>query len=119
MLGGGRSVGGVGNWGARFVLTADDGDISWKCGHDARKHYERTIAKHPKFPFPYYMLAVCLLDEDEERWRTVAEAGLHVAERTTGVARHDPAHDEVLNKFRILLRDEQGSNAFYRGRGGS
>ena len=103
-LGVGPSVGGVGNWRKGFVITDDNGDVSWKCGPGGLAHYRRVIEMHPKFPFPYYLLAVCLLDEDRDRWRTVAQAGLQVAERTTSVPRDDLAHDEVLDRLRVPAR---------------
>ena len=105
VVGGGVSVGGpVGNWHHDYLKREGDG-ISWKCTDDALTHYKSIIRDHPRYPFPYYLLAACLKKSGDNSWKTLAENGISILEQTTKVPGHDPAHDDLLKRLREFVSE--------------
>lgn len=72
---------------------------------DAELVFRSVIARFPRFPFAYYFLALCLKDKDEPNWKLPAQQAVELLQKTTQIAGHDAAHDEVLAKLGLLLRD--------------
>lgn len=106
---GGKSVGSgvavsgpVGNWHQGYVNKHGE-KISWNCHEEALDHYKTVIEKHPRYPFPYYMLAACLTNQGDDSWEIYANAGISILEHTTNIPGHDPDHDDVLKRLRAMI----------------
>jgi hypothetical protein len=95
----------VGNWRKDFVKE-EDGRLSWKCNQDAINQYKLTTEKHINYPFPYYLLAVCLKNVGDNSWRTFAQKGISILEHTTKVSGHDPGHDDALGRLKSLVASQ-------------
>jgi len=104
-LGGGASVASpVENWQSGYV-TSQDGRLSWKCSEAALTHYRSVIHDQPRYPYPYYLLALCLKKKGDESWRTYARDGISILEHTTRVSGHDRGQDDVLKRLQKLISE--------------
>jgi hypothetical protein len=93
----------VSNWTNNFVKEKD-GQISWQCSSDALVNYKRITNKYPKYPFPYYLITLCLKNANDPSWKIYARKGLDICNKTTMVPKHSPSHDDVLKRLKELLK---------------
>ncbi len=105
-IGGGISVSSpIGNWHQGFVRNHEM-NLSWQCNNEAISHYKLIIEKHPNYPFPYYLLAICLQKKGDDSWKILANKGISILENTTKISGHDPSHDDVLKRLRDLVSEK-------------
>ena len=103
----------VEGWTQGYLLEADEKkhywdneSLLWNCESSALNHYKNMVKKYPKYPFPYYPLAVCLWSQGDETWEQYARKGISILERTTKIAGHNHEHDYMLALLRSLLTGE-------------
>ncbi len=107
---GAKSLGGmetgspVGGWRKNYVWEKD-GNIGWKCNSEAINHYKQIIDKHPRYPFPFYPLVICLKKQGDDSWRQYAKKAISILEKTTLVPGRSPDHDDALLRFKELLNE--------------
>ena len=76
-----------------------------KCDKDGIKQAKRMTEEHPKFPFPYYMLAVCQKATGNQEWIKSAQGALDILEFTTQVPGHNGHHDVARNHLSGWLKE--------------
>jgi hypothetical protein len=59
--------------------------------------------QYPKYPFTYYVLAKCLHAKGEPSWEEYARKCVAILRKTTRLAGHDSAHDDVLVELSAFL----------------
>lgn len=105
-LGGISTGSAVSGWKKDFVKDKD-GKMTAKCSPDAFGQYKETINKYPKYPFPYFLIAMCLKGQHDPAWRDYAKVGIGILEKTTMVPIHSPSHDDVLKRLNDMLSEDE------------
>lgn len=94
----------VSGW-TKGYTRGDGSQLEWKCDSSAIVHYKRIIEKQPLYPFPYYVLAICLKRLGDESWKKYAKDEMNILEKTTTIPGHAPEHDAVLKSIKGLFNE--------------
>ncbi|MBC2733020.1 MAG: hypothetical protein HF981_01555 [Desulfobacteraceae bacterium] len=95
----------VAGW-ARNHITFVNDRPRCNCTDDDIEHFKLYINRFPKYPFPYYVLAVCLVQRQDSGWVAYAEKCLAIVEKTTQIDGHSPDHN--LLKANVIHLLEHG-----------
>ncbi|MBN1618495.1 hypothetical protein JW887_04080 [Candidatus Dojkabacteria bacterium] len=60
------------------VFTDENGQKIFTCNEDALQKYRKVIEEFPRFPFAYYMLAVCYNRAKNEDWKPLAKEAISI-----------------------------------------
>jgi hypothetical protein len=96
----------VHGWWGNYEIPAQDGCVSWRCDEEAVSYYKQVIEKQPRYPFPYWLVADCLIKQNHDSWKAFAESGIAILEQTTKVAGHEHTHDLALKELRELVSEK-------------
>ena len=75
------------------------------CGSESEAKYREVIEKHPRFPFSYYWLALCLREKGDEAWKDYARKAVQILENTTKISGHHENHDQALKRLKEHLNE--------------
>ena len=95
-------------WTDGFVRQVD-GKKQVRNDDEAIAHYKRMIEQHPRYPFPYYMLAEALHHRNDCEWRRYATDAVRIFEITTSLPVHSPDHREALTNLKNLLANKSAT----------
>jgi hypothetical protein len=76
-----------------------------RCTSAALDQYRSIIKKHPLWPFPYSILAICLKGQDDKSWEDHARRALEILEKTSAVPNHDHDHAAMMHVMKQLLQN--------------
>lgn len=67
--------------------------------------YRKLVTDHPRFPFGYYLLAGALRYQGDPTWRSYANQGVSILEKTTSYSGAHPVHGETLTRIKTWLAE--------------
>ncbi len=85
---------------------ANETQFAFRFDANAEVIYRKVIENYPKFPFPYFGLAVCLKNRGDPNWKPYAEKAGEILKKTTSISGHEDQHDQVLERLQILLNED-------------
>jgi hypothetical protein len=101
------------SWTAGYAeMITDDQNKTWsivgteKCSGPALDQYKSVIEEHPYWPFPYFLLAICLKPQNDLSWKSYAEKAHGILERTVAIPGCVPDHIEILASVKKTLGED-------------
>lgn len=71
----------------------------YKCDPASQEKFIKAIDFNPDYPFSYYALAVCKMDEGGNEWIEYGEKALEILQITTQIGGHNSEHDTALENL--------------------
>lgn len=87
------------------VFKEENDQKIFTCNEDDLQKYREVIEEFPRFPFSYYMLAVCYNRADNEDWKLLAKEAVSIFEKTTLITGHNEFHDKAMQNLLQALQD--------------
>ena len=78
-----------------------------KCDKEGLEKAKLIVEEHPRFPFSYYVLAVCHRSKGGREWIAYSQRALDILEFTTQVPGHHHHHDTVKKQLDDWMREAQ------------
>jgi hypothetical protein len=100
-------------WTAGYAeMTTDHQNKTWrivgpeKCSGPALDQYKSVIKEHPYWPFPYFLLALCLKPQNDPSWESYAEKARGILDHTAAIPGCSPDHIEILAAVKKTLGED-------------
>jgi hypothetical protein len=100
-------------WAAGYAeMITDDQNKTWsivgpeKCARPALDQYKSVTEERPYWPFPYFLLAICLKPQNDPSWKSYAEKAQGILEHTVAIPGCAPDHQEILVAVKRTLGED-------------
>ena len=84
-----------------------DGKLFRRCDQTSLAKFSAVAKSYPTFPFGHSALAECAIVAGNDSWRQHAERSLEILRHTTQIAGRHPHHNEVYERLRSHVEQQQ------------
>ena len=100
-----------------WIYSGENNDIRHaKCDKEGMLQAKQITEEHPKFPFSYYVLAVCQKAQGDQEWIASSRRALEILEFTTQVPGHNRHHDVVKQRLSDWMKEAEKTSNTKKGR---